>query len=574
MPDTRDLPLYRVSWTALTSEQINAELEPAAQRGPKSASRHSRVLAGRSLRVVTDGGPTLEYEFTGPRRLTVRQDGGEQIQAGYGALTLDQIVLFTHLVPDTQRGYVVVIDRASDLATVVELWFSGYKDNREVQRQLYYGYLEQPDRPAPADRHATTNRLEGKAYRWRQDNGIETEEFYPSVVYSHFVELTRPGGPLGYCAPSDYVILNENQFVYTRTECEFSGIFTMYVLDANRLEQIGLRLGFDRDDDLEYYVFRGNGQWLGQIAHFEPLDDNGGAQPPVGEGGAAPPKGARRVYRPFETMPKMTEEEVDAVVAANTIVFPDDPSPMAGNSIPATDWLVGKRFTLRYDDGPAMQYQVVDSTTLRWRREGGDWIEARYRAWESMPGVILFGHLLADAPEHDCHSIVADFQAGLVTCFNGYLNTPYIANEAGVRIYFGAIEMRGVPSPGRRRHQFTDELVGRALTWNYSPGLTSMHLYSNPHTVSWMVFGQNDAGGLEWSGPGAFVKIRDELYFAYWLEQACNGTLGTILINLRTMHDAGIDYHCGAENLTLGQVGAVGRHAGRFALTSEHQGKR
>ena len=52
---------------------------------------------------------------------------------------------------------------------------------------------------------------------------------------------------------------------------------------------------------------------------------------------------------------------------------------------------------------------------------------------------------------------------------------------------------------------------------------------------------------MEWSGPGDFVKIRDELYFLYWLEEACNGTLGTILINLRTMHDAGIGYHCGNE---------------------------
>ncbi len=51
----------------------------------------------------------------------------------------------------------------------------------------------------------------------------------------------------------------------------------------------------------------------------------------------------------------------------------------------------------------------------------------------------------------------------------------------------------------------------------------------------------------EWSGPGEFVKIRDELYFAYWLEEACNGTLGTIVINMRTMHDAGIGYHCGKK---------------------------
>lgn len=566
MADT-DLPLYRIAYTKLTSDQIGAKLGPVVERGPNSASPLSQALAGSDLRVVIDDGPTLDYHFDSATQLSVQQDNGEKATAGYGALALDEVVFFTHLVPGTQRGYAVVIDRASALATVVELWFSGYTDNREVQRQIYYGYVAQPERNAPTDRHATTNRLEGKAYRWRQDNGIQTEEFYPSAIYSHFVELTRPGGPLGYCAPSDYVIINENQFVYTRTECEFSGTFTMYVLDPNRLEQVGVRLGFDREDELEYYVFRGTGEWLGQIAHFEPLDDNSGAQPPAAEDGGPPPKGARRVYRPFQTMPRMSKEDVDAVVAANTIVFPDEPGVMAGNSIPATAYLVGKHFTLRYDDAPAMEYRVIDASTLQWRREGDSWSEARYRAWESMPGVILFGHLLADAPDHDCHSIVADFQEGLVTCFNGYLNTPYFANEAGARTLFGVIEAPELhPTPGRR-HQFTDELVGRALSWNYSPGLTSMHLYSNPHTVSWVIFDENGAGGTEWSGPGAFVKIRDELYFGYWLEPACIGALGTILINLRTMHDAGIDYYCTTESLKLGQVGAIGRQVGRFNLT-------
>jgi hypothetical protein len=67
------------------------------------------------------------------------------------------------------------------------------------------------------------------------------------------------------------------------------------------------------------------------------------------------------------------------------------------------------------------------------------------------------------------------------------------------------------------------------------------------------------------------VKLRDDLYFLYWLEEACNGTLGTIVVNLRTMHDAGFDYHCGDQGLTLGPVGAQARHAGRFDIARFHQ---
>jgi hypothetical protein len=226
--------------------------------------------------------------------------------------------------------------------------------------------------------------------------------------------------------------------------------------------------------------------------------------------------------------------------------------------------------TLRYDDGPAMEYRFDDHETLHWRSASfpwaQNWIRARYQAFESAPGVFMFGHHLEGAPNHDGHMIVADFDHGLVTCYNGYLNTPYIANEAAAKTMFGIIEMDGVTAPQYRRHQRTDELLGRALTWNYAPGLTSMHLYSTPRTVSWIIFTPTGHGGTTWSGSGDFVKIRDDLYFAYWLEEACNGALGTILINMRTMHDVGIGYHCDEKGLSMGPVGAHSRHAGRFDI--------
>jgi hypothetical protein len=245
---------------------------------------------------------------------------------------------------------------------------------------------------------------------------------------------------------------------------------------------------------------------------------------------------------------------------------------MAGNADPPTDYLAGKKLTLRYDHAPAMEYRFDDAATLHWRKEGGrSWIKAPYIAWQSMPGVVVFGHLLEGEPNHDGHSIVADFRQGLVTCFNGYLNTPYFANEAGVRTLFGVIEMEGLIAPKYRRHHFTDDMLGRAITWEYSPGITSMHLYSTPHTTSWTIFTDGGAGGMEWSGIGAFVKIRDGLYFAYWLEEACNGVLGTILINLHTMHDAGVSYKCNKDGLNMHPVGALGRHAGKFDIARFYQ---
>jgi hypothetical protein len=565
--------MHRIAYTKLSERQIADKLSTVAVSGPTSISPLSDVFAGKSVRIVTDKGPALTYTFGRTNRLSVAENGGGAVEAGYGALTLSSVAFFSHMIPGTQRGYAVVIDQDTNLATVFELWFSGYQDSREVQREIYYGYVEQPSQQAPKTRHVTTNRVEGKGFYWKQDNGAETLEFYPSAAYSHFVELSRLGGELGFCGPSDYIKINDDLYVYTRTECEFSGTFTLYVMDVNRVEQIGVRLGFDANDVLEYYVFRGKGEWLGQLAEFEKFGDESGAPVPAAAGGETPPKGARRVYRPLRTMPKMSKAEVDAAVAKKTTAFAPG-GVMAGNRGPTTGWLASKTLTLRYDNAPAMEYRFDDAETLRWRKEAdSSWTKARYQAWESMPGVILFGHLLEGAPNHDGHSIVADFHNGLVTCFNGYLNTPYFANEAGVKTQFGVIEMEGLTPPKYRRHQFTDEMVGRAVSQNYQPGLTSMHLYSTPHSLSWIIFTESGAGGLEWSGPAAYVKIRDGLYFLYWLEEACNGTLGTILVNLHTMCDAGIGYHCGEEGLSMSAVGAHERHAGRFDVVRFYQVK-
>ena len=558
--------MHRIAYTKLTEAQVGANLAGAA---PKSASPLADVFAGKSLTIATDSGPTLRYRFASANRLSVAENDGRAVDADYAALTLDHVALFTHLVPGTQRGYHVAVDQSSGLATVFEVWFSGFTDNREVQREIYFGYVAEPGKQAPTARHTLTNRMEGKGFYWRQDTGVETLELYPSTFYSNFVELSRLGGELGFCAPSDYVKINDELYLYSRVECEFAGVQTLYVLDVNRAEQIGVRLGFDASDALDYYVFTGRGEWVGQLAQFEPFGDTAAMPMPAPANGAPPAKGARRVYRPMRNDWTMTKAEVAALTEKN--VF-GAPSPMAGNKSPVSDFLVGKELTLRFDNGVAADYRFDAIDRLRWRHAGeSTWHEERYESWESAPGVVMFGHLLTGAPNYDCYKIVADFDHGLATCIHGTIGSQYIANEAQAETWFGVIEMEGITPPQYRRHHYSDELVGRAVTWNYSPGLTSMHLYTTPHSLSWIIFGESGAGGMEWSGPASYVKIRDELYLAYWLEEACNGTLGTILVNLRTMHDCGIGYHCGRDGLRLSAMGAHARHAGRFDIAKYYR---
>lgn len=554
--------MHRIRYTKLTEKQIGDKLAAAAS-GPTCATAFSDALSGKSLTIVTDDGLTLAYHFKAKNRLALIVDGSPAVQAGYGALTLQRLIIFSHMVPGTQKGYQVILDPVQRLASVFEIWFSGYSDNREVQRQIHFGYIQGSE--APSARHSLTNRLEGKGFHWVQDTGIETLELYPSVLYSTFVELTRLGGELCFCGPSDYVKIDDDLYIYSRVECEFSGTITLYALDLNELRQAGVRLGFDATDALEYYMFTGTGEMVGQIALFEPFDDHGekivlGNRPSMNR------RGERPVYRPLLTNPAMSHEEVEAAVAKNTVSF-GAPSPMAGNRLPASAALVGKELTVRYDDGgPVLQYKFDTADTLHWRTEHADWREERYAAWEPAPGVVFFGHLLGGSPRHDGVAVVLDFENALSCCVQGWLGTPYMANEAARKTWFGVIEMDGSTPPQYRRHAFTDELVGRAMTWNYSPGLTSMHVYATPHSFSWIIFLPSGAGGLEWSGPAQYVKLREDLYLFNWLEEACNGTLGILVINTRTMHDCGIGYHCGKMGLSMSSIGAQARNAGAFNI--------
>ncbi|NLT66444.1 MAG: hypothetical protein GXX84_07555 [Acidobacteria bacterium] len=572
-------PMHRFKYTKLTKAQIDQKLAAAAA-GPKCASDYSDVLAGKSLKIVTDDGPVLNYTFTSKNRLTLKEGSGASVESGYGALVLKPLVVFSHMLPKTEKGYNVILDLKTNLVTVFEVWFCGGKDpggtvldDREVQRQIYFGYVDTGKEP-PKERHHLTNRLEGKGIHWIQDTGIETLDFYPSVISSNFVELTRHVDDLSYCSPSDYVLINDNLFIYDRTECEFSGIHTMYAMDLFTMEQAGVRLGFNEKDELEYYMYKGTGEVVGQLAYLEPFNDHGkslsvtSSKAPKQQPGT-PQKGERMAYRPARTFRNMTEEEVHQAAEKTTTSFggrEDTPQMMAGNSMPFTDLLVGKEFTLRYDNGgPVYNYRVIDSKKLRWKNEGEtQWREEDYRAFEADDQLVFFAHLHSGSRPRKSVKIALDLNNGLTTCITSKMGTPYYGNEVSYNAIFGAAEMKGLEAPKYVRHCFTDELVGHAYSWSYSDSMTSMHLYTTPHSSSWTIFTENQTMGMQWCAPCIYVKLRDGVYIFDLCEEACNGAETCVVINTKIMHDCGFGFSGGARGVNLGLVGAIARLIGKY----------
>jgi hypothetical protein len=583
----RPLQMHRIAYSDLTESQVIEALRPAAS-GPGSKSTLSNGLAGERLKIVTDaGGPTLEYNFRSGRQLELSENGGKGVKAGYGALESRNLVLVSHMIPGTQRGYELVLDRRTRIATVFEVYFSGYAEqerlaaqdakrepqfktgrrNREAQRKIWFGYVDGGG-TTPTARHTFTNRMEGRGIYWKQDNDIEILEFYLTIAYSNFIELTRFGGEMTVCAPSDYIMANDHQFIYSRIECEFSGTCTLQIIDLFDMTQKGVRLGLTEKDELEYYLYSGKGEITGQIATFEVFGNNGET------------RGPRRVYRPLETFDVMTDAEVKEQVLNHAVAFGDGKGSgaagMGGYKGEPITHFVGKNLTVRMDNGPVIEYGFLDGTKLQWRYAGDqNWREAWYEMYEPDDQLYFFAHLLDAEFPRSCAMVALDMKNGLSTIVKGTTGTPFRNNETHPTYYFGVFQMEGSPTPPQYlRHGWTDEMVGEAVTWNYqrgNPGLTSMHFYATQSTYSWIIFQPDGSGGLQWSSPGWYSKLRDGVYIMAWVEEACNGTLGVICFNQRIMHDAGFGFHVGPKGLSLSVIGARARHAGKFDI-KKHMG--
>ncbi len=561
-------------YTPLTTAQIWTKLKPCPSA--VSVSPHSPVLSRKSLRIVLDQGPVLEYTFNSKDKLTFSEDGRKVVTVPYSAKELGGVVLFTHLIPDTVRGYGIVYDTRTNLVTAFELWFCGFApDKREVWRHFMFGYVDTGAAP-PEKRHSLTNRIEGKGSYWKNDNGVEMLYFFPSVVWSSFVELSDPLGGITLTAPSDYIKIDDHFYVYSRVEQEYSGTFTLEVIDFFNVYHIGMRLGFDKNDNLDYAVYSGQGEITGQSTNLEPLTDYG-TDIPYSEAHRKQinpqNKGVRPAYRPRFMHKDYTKAEVDKVIRTKRQIFQGQSIMSSFHTMEVTEYMVGKQFTLRYDDGPVWEYRIIDSTHLKWRAGGTKtWHSEIYQGYEPAKDIILFSHICTGSDPLRCLTHAVDFSSALATCVDAQLGNGRKPWEVGHQAIFGVLEIKDGPvPPAVKRHGFTTDLVGRAFSWTYGEFMQSIHVYSTPQSYSWTIIMGRNTGGWMWSSPCLYVKLRDDAYLMSWTEDACNGNQGTFILNPRIMHDAGFffgigDSPDGSSDMHLTPMGAFARPLNGFDI--------
>ena len=572
--------MFFTKYADLSAEYILSAL--GALPCPSSVSPLFAGLAGDGLTAHFDSGVTLTLAASDETTLTIQENDGAPITAAYKAMKLREALLLHVMLPGTLRSWNLVIDTKTRAATAFEIWFGGDAPIpfREMQREIHRGYITCAKSADPVSlRHLPTNRLENKGTYWKDDCGCEELDFYPSVCCASFVELNRPRGGLTIVNPADYLKISDNLYIFSRTECEFSGTFVLEVLDFYRVEKIGLRIGFDEKNVLDYRMYKACGKITGQGATLEKLNDYGEA--PFAERLASMPqkKGLRMVYRPSQLHPPrgLTIEDVREMVSKNGAHTFDLPGGFEGehpNLMELTDLLVGKTFTVRFDEGTAWEYRVHSKTELSWRSESEtSWHEEVYQGFEIAEELVVFSHFHTGDPYMRCVCVCIDFKNRLSTCIDAWLGNSFAPYQAAHRAIFGVLEMDGIEPPRRQRQGFTTDLVGKMIAWNYNASVSSMHVYSSPHSYSWTIYSESGAGGPMWSSPCLYVKLREDAYLMSWTEDGNNGSQGILIYNPNLMHDVGFFYQFETDYVKLHSFGAYARKIGELDILPYFENK-
>ena len=229
--------MFRINYSKLGLEEVKAAV--LAGGGPVSAGELSDWLVGREICVQLDNEsvepPVLKYSFQSKDKLTLTENDNAPVECAYGALQLKGYILFAHMVPETLRGYTVILDACTGRAIVTEMWFIDYQGaeidksqplapaeisnmdffiNREVERQVYIGCFTEADRPATDKRVYHSLRLDNKIIKWDDDLGRKRIFTYISNYFSTMVELGTPDGEDVITFPCDYLQFDDRTFFY------------------------------------------------------------------------------------------------------------------------------------------------------------------------------------------------------------------------------------------------------------------------------------------------------------------------------------------------------------------------
>ena len=586
--------MFFTKFDPLTKEYVDENVIKKA----RADGQRCKCLVGKKFTARLNGEyapEELKYEILDKDNLIVTENGVSGT-VGYTTVSQGPIMILTHLAPDSSRAWHLVMDTRSWAVTAFETWFGvttpvgidlmgGNKEPdyyreipREVQRQYYFGWLDFGDNEKPLRMHTTTNRVEGRGLHWDFDTGYEILTFFPSVSCCTLVELGREMGGITMMNPADFIRIDDEYYIFSRCEAEFSGKLWIEILGFFDWESAGMEFGFEEDDTFTYRTHHAKLELTGDAAHMEKINNFGDQDPPQLNGKHE--KGSRYVYRPMDIDLPMTHEQALAKAKESYHIMERDTTSIMDthNALPICYDLVGKKFKVwpdneKYAQAPwsgkrdkPWEYWIVSETQLKWRRNGGKWHEEKYKCFQPDKHLYFFSHMITGDPRYCMVSQVVDFDTALTTTVVCGIGNWHSEWESGAEVQFGTLEYGDLKAPFARRHHFTDELLGYCWAWAYSDVMNSIHIYSSPESYSWTILQANNAGGASWSSPCFYIKLRPDVYLFQWVEENCNGMQCLVVMNRKIQHDGGFSYGVSKRGLTVNVTGAYQRELGHFDI--------
>ena len=251
------------------------------------------------------------------------------------------------------------------------------------------------------------------------------------------------------------------------------------------------------------------------------------------------------------------------VIEASVAKYGSDPEKYSHSSIgeaycpPDSDAFCGKTLVFRGEDRVYTFAFGEQLHALRFSENGGE-EKACWCNVKTMDGEIFLVNQLI--PGYACSrqvSLIADMKTGSATICDAHVGTEHSNIDVGREFFFGKLDGE-FPESGPL-HGFTDELVGKAVDWDYGK-IVIKHMYTSnlyytyshpsPTYGAWMA-----------TNPADYVKLRDNIYIFSFVEERQHGLQALFVIDLNRWHDIGCFYGVSADHMTSACIGAQGTPA-------------
>ncbi len=444
----------------------------------KYLKRTDIILAGRQFRSALDNGEELDIRFVSGDVVEWRRPNEPLRWEKYGCLQADEQTFFvasvlSGIAPTT--CITMVLDLENYLVTMAVSRLGYYPLRpRLVVVDYFFGAIRTADKPLPKKRHGFTRDLVGKKLTWHYASGFINTHIYPSERYCRIRPLTgsrtaeeekqiqreiqegKRKPELLYEEPTRFIKIKEGMYLISFVEDNMNRNDPS-VGGNNLMILTNLKLGFDcgrtfamGNGRLEHGFFRSKGE--------------------VTEESIPQIENAPSPYRIQTERKCATLSDIGQSSVARDIL-PESPDGRRRYTALPDRGIAGKVFRLHLDSGDEAVAHFITDDTLIFAKKGDPFMSYPCSPMHCDDGVWFVPFMRGS----ECVTLILDEAQNLVTVL--YAET-YARSMRLIRhrILFGAIVQMN-QTEEFRRHGYTDDLVGKRITWHYSPYVNITHCY-------------------------------------------------------------------------------------------------